>query len=207
MEPHVKTVNKMIRFITKDFSPRHKKIFKAQFIGLYNQTNSRSYGGLTRNNGNWVPYITIAKRSMYTAESLKKHYEECKHELRNLKYHKPNWRGYYAAGFHEKWMFIEYGSFYKSRTIGGFYSENYEHHLNATLAHEVAHAVQGYCNLYNYDLFGTNFKSHGTVWKEIYSRLREKYINPYVQPLDMKELNQYIENYKEMFNERMIIDN
>jgi len=204
MEPHVKTVNKMIRFVTNNFSPYHKKLFKKQFIGLYSQNRSRSYGGLTRNDSRiLVPYITIAKRSMYTSNSLKKHLKECSNELRDMKYHEPTWRGYYASGYHGKWMFVEYGSFYKSRTIGGFYSDNYELHLNATLAHEVAHAVQAYCSLHDYHKFGNNYKSHGTVWKEIYSQLREKYINPFVQPLDIKELNNYIESYKRVYNDKV----
>ncbi len=203
MEEHIKVANKMIRFITKDFTPQHKKTFKKQFIGIYNEVPDISYGGLTRNKcGYKVPYITIAQRSMVDENSFELHKEK-QRGLRHLPDCKTNWGGCFASGYFGRWMFVEYASFHMSHSIGGFYSDDYKHHRDATIAHEIAHAVQAYCHWHNYHEFGGDYKSHGLVWKELYSRLREKYINPLVEPIDRAALDGYITNYKKIYAERV----
>ncbi len=203
MEEHIKVANKMIRFATKDFNTAHKKSFKNQFIGIYNKAKEGSYGGLMRNeNGYRVPYITIAQRSMVGAESRELHFKK-QRGMRHLSSCKTNWGGCFAAGYFERWMFVEYPSFHLSKSIGGFYSDDYRLHRDATIAHEIAHAVQAYCHWHNYHRFGTDYKSHGLVWKELYSRLREKYINPYIEHIDKKELAGYIIDYKKIYDERV----
>ncbi len=200
MEDHIKMANKMIRFITKDFSNYHKSNFKKKFLGIYGQAKNRSYGGVKNRNGVLVPYITIAQRSMVDQTSLSEHLHTTKTKMQNLSHCRKNWAGVYSSGYFGRWMFAEYQSFHKSKTIGGFYSDDYRLHLYATIAHEIAHAVQHYCSWNEYHPFGTNYKSHGKVWRSIYSLLREKYINPYVVTLDADEIENYIDKYTKIWD-------
>lgn len=71
------------------------------------------------------------------------------------------------------YRFYEYPSFDSDHVIGGFYSTNPYHKLEAVIAHEVAHAVQ----FYSYTKTGTRCKPHGTVFKQYYSMLRKQFVN------------------------------
>lgn len=199
MEDHIKMANKMIRFITKDFNTFHKRNFKTRFTGIYGGAKKRSYGGIKSMDGHIVPYITISQRSMVNETSKAEHFDNCKSTLRDLSYYRANWASVYSTGYYDRWMFAEYQSFHKSKTIGGFYSDDYRMHLYATIAHEIAHAVQHYCKWHDYHIFGNNYKSHGRVWRSIYSLLREKYINANVVPLDMDEIAKYIVEYTKIW--------
>ena len=70
----------------------------------------------------------------------------------------------------------EYKSFDSSSTIGGFYTKNKFQKLEMVLLHELAHAVQYYA----YRINNTRCKPHGAIWKNIYKRLREEFLNPYL---------------------------
>jgi len=70
----------------------------------------------------------------------------------------------------------EYKSFDSSSTIGGFYTKNKYQKLEMVLLHELAHAVQYYA----YRINNTRCKPHGAIWKNIYKRLREEFLNPHL---------------------------
>jgi hypothetical protein len=68
----------------------------------------------------------------------------------------------------------EYKSFDNSSVIGGFYTKDKYQKLEMVLLHELSHAVQ----YYTYKVNNIRCKPHGPVWKNIYSRLREQFLNP-----------------------------
>lgn len=74
----------------------------------------------------------------------------------------------------EIYKFYEYPSFDANSIIGGFYSRRPYDKLEATIAHEVAHAVQ----FFAYKKLNTRCKPHGPMFKEYYSKLRMQFINP-----------------------------
>lgn len=71
------------------------------------------------------------------------------------------------------YQFKEYPSFDADRYIGGFFSTDPHHKLEAILAHEVAHAVQ----FFSYTKTGTKCKPHGPVFKHYYKLLRQEFVN------------------------------
>ena len=73
----------------------------------------------------------------------------------------------------EIYRFYEYPSFDANNIIGGFYSRRPYDKLEATIAHEVAHAVQ----FFAYKKLNTSCKPHGTMFKEYYAMLRKQFIN------------------------------
>ena len=70
----------------------------------------------------------------------------------------------------------EYKSFDSSSVIGGFYTKDKYQKLDMVLLHELAHAVQYYA----YRINNTRCKPHGPIWKNIYKRLREEFLNPHL---------------------------
>jgi predicted SprT family Zn-dependent metalloprotease len=73
----------------------------------------------------------------------------------------------------EVYRFYEYPSFDADRVIGGFYSRRPYDKLEATIAHEVAHAIQ----FFAYKKLNTSCKPHGRMFKDYYAMLRQKFIN------------------------------
>lgn len=71
------------------------------------------------------------------------------------------------------YRFYEYPSYDAHAVIGGFYSCNWVHKLEAVIAHEVAHAVQ----FFEYAKLGIRCKSHGAVFKKHYATFRTHFVN------------------------------
>lgn len=76
------------------------------------------------------------------------------------------------------------------KTIGDFEGPSFLC-TTATIAHEMAHAVDHYCRIKGRELefmpahagsfvAGAEFKGHSKTWMYIYHVLREKYVNPYI---------------------------
>jgi hypothetical protein len=88
------------------------------------------------------------------------------------------------------YKFNEYPSFDKDKQIGGFYSTDPHHKLEAILAHEVAHAVQ----FLAYKKLNTKCKPHGPMFKNYYAMLREEFVNPKLpeQRVLAKEYQDYV---------------
>mgnify|MGYP001025511666 FL=1 len=91
----------------------------------------------------------------------------------------------------EIYRHFEYASFDSDKEIGGFYSKNPLHKLEAIIVHEMAHAVQ----FYAYRLNGTRCKPHGAMFKNFYKRLRNQFINPYLP--EQGPLKQDYEDFKD----------
>jgi hypothetical protein len=97
----------------------------------------------------------------------------------------------------------EYDRINHHKTIGAFVGDAYLC-TTAVLAHEVAHAVEHYCNMlarpineFNHPLAGnfhpgSEFKGHGKTWQYIYHILREKFVNPYVSANVSETINRPI---------------
>jgi len=73
----------------------------------------------------------------------------------------------------ETYRFMEYASFDADKNIGGFYSIDPYHKLEAILLHEIAHALQ----FFSYGKNGVRCKPHGPVFKNFYKRLRCEFLN------------------------------
>ena len=98
----------------------------------------------------------------------------------------------YAEG--EIQRVFEYASFDKDRFIGGIYTRDKYDKLRLTILHEIAHALQ----YYSYRVNSFRCKPHGTVWKNFYLRLRNQFLNPYLE--DQIELRNEYEKIKEQIN-------
>lgn len=104
--------------------------------------------------------------------------------------------GYYTAGpgisiamFHmfpgssldddsiEIYRVYEYKSFDADREIGGIYSNLKYQKLQLVVLHEMAHALQ----YYSYRLNNFRCTPHGITFKNFYRRLRNQFLNPYLQ--------------------------
>ena len=72
------------------------------------------------------------------------------------------------------YKFHEYPTFDADKEIGGFYSRDPMHKLQATIVHEMAHAVQ----FFAYRKNNVRCKPHGPMFKNFYRRLRNQFINP-----------------------------
>lgn len=71
------------------------------------------------------------------------------------------------------YRFYEYPSYDSNSIIGGFYSTNWTHKLEAIIAHEMAHAVQ----FFEYAKLGIRCKPHGPLFKKHYAALRTQFVN------------------------------
>lgn len=71
----------------------------------------------------------------------------------------------------------EYASFDNDRFIGGIYTRDKYDKLRLIILHEIAHALQ----YYSYRVNRFRCKPHGTVWKNFYLRLRNQFLNPYLE--------------------------
>jgi len=92
---------------------------------------------------------------------------------------------------------FEYASFDKDRFIGGIYTRDKYDKLRLTILHEIAHALQ----YYSYRINGFRCKPHGTVWKNFYLRLRNQFLNPFLD--DQIELrNQYEADKAELLGKK-----
>ena len=92
------------------------------------------------------------------------------------------------------YRYSEYPSFDSDRYIGGFYSQDPYHKLEAILVHEIAHAVQ----FFYYKKSGTKCTPHGPVFKKYYKILREEFVNhklPKQAPL-VKDYEDYVNKLK-----------
>jgi hypothetical protein len=83
-------------------------------------------------------------------------------------------RGAYKDYHGEIYKFHEYASFDTDKEIGGFYSRDPVHKLQAIIVHEMAHAVQ----FFAYRKNNIRCKPHGPMFKNFYRRLRNHFINP-----------------------------
>lgn len=63
--------------------------------------------------------------------------------------------------------YVEYQSFTKDPIIGGFATNDWRISIRAIVCHEIAH-------IFDLD------DQHGDKWKEVYAKLRQKFVNPYV---------------------------
>ena len=72
----------------------------------------------------------------------------------------------------------EYKSFDSDSEIGGFYTRSKWHKLEMVILHEIAHALQ----YYSYKLNKFRCKPHGPTWRNFYRRLRNVFLNPYLEP-------------------------
>jgi len=85
--------------------------------------------------------------------------------------------GHRAHDGEGKWH-EEYAAFNKCPVIGGRYTKNLEEDLWLSVAHEVAHHVQYKFGPKCSWLKNTYRKPHGQGFKDIYSLLRSKIVNP-----------------------------
>ena len=76
----------------------------------------------------------------------------------------------------EIYRVYEYKSFDSDPDIGGIYTRNKWHRLELVLLHEIAHALQ----YYSYKINNFRCKPHGPTWRNFYSRLRNRHLNPYL---------------------------
>ncbi len=80
----------------------------------------------------------------------------------------------------------EYDHIHDDPRIGNFISGDVDNHVNATIAHEIAHAVfsasqhRGFLLTLPDDWLIDN-SGHGESWQAIYGVLRDRFINPYVE--------------------------
>lgn len=95
--------------------------------------------------------------------------------------------------------FLEYSSYDKDPIIGGFYSLNYADKIKATVAHEVAHAIQ------YFDYKKNNYRDtpHGAVFKNYYKMLRKEFINPALP--EQEKLRKQYTDYLATTNKKHII--
>ena len=74
-----------------------------------------------------------------------------------------------------EWLFVEYSHIHNDPQIGGFISDDPEHHVRATVAHELAHTVHWW-NIHMEQ--ETDKVNHGAAWQAIYRALRTEWVNP-----------------------------
>lgn len=92
---------------------------------------------------------------------------------------------------------FEYASFDKDRFIGGIYTRDKYDKLRLTILHEIAHALQ----YYSYRINRFRCKPHGTVWKNFYLRLRNQFLNPYLEDqINLK--NEYEKNIADVLGKK-----
>lgn len=72
------------------------------------------------------------------------------------------------------YRWYEYKSFNEDPIIGGFYSNNRMHRVEAVIIHEMAHAIQFWHSYYNKL---TTPKGHGDEFKKYYAILRNTFLN------------------------------
>lgn len=136
-------VSKMENFI-QSWDLKSASTFEMGQVKFDWSTSRRcSRGGLYKVNGIWMPGINIAMH-FYTS-------------YKNTNIH--------------RWY--EYKSFDSDPIIGGFYTDNITHMVDAVIAHEMAHAIQHW-HQWSYKL---KFKPHGDEFKTYYRLLREEFVN------------------------------
>ena len=145
-------------------------LFKKTLTVKFTKAKS-SHGGQKK----FLPYISIGLNN-------KGRYSNKEQWLERLKNEFPATGKVWAharelAVVHNQWLFVEYSHVHDSPVIGGFVSDDPDLHMDAILAHELAHAVQFFCKIKEDYQFGTDFKAHQGVWKEIYRVLRVEFIN------------------------------
>jgi hypothetical protein len=76
-----------------------------------------------------------------------------------------------SAGY--TYRFHEYASYDADKIIGGFYSTDPYHKVEAVVLHEIAHALQ----FVSYKKNNITCKPHGPIFKNFYKRLRTQFLN------------------------------
>lgn len=89
------------------------------------------------------------------------------------------------------YRFYEYKSFDADKNIGGFYSSDSTHKLEAVILHEIAHALQ----FTSYKKNNIRCKPHGPIFKNFYKRLRTEFLNHKLpdQKIMEKEYSEYLD--------------
>ncbi len=85
--------------------------------------------------------------------------------LRINNHQKPNWESAVQMARENEWMYVEYQSFYSHSEIGSFISDSRQDHVDALVAHELAHAI---------DHFNKDCSRHQKPWKQKYAFLRRE---------------------------------
>jgi hypothetical protein len=73
----------------------------------------------------------------------------------------------------EIYRFFEYPSYDENKSIGGFYSKDPSHKLEAIILHELAHALQ----FTHYRKYNCRCSPHGPLFKQYYLQLRQEFLN------------------------------
>jgi hypothetical protein len=84
-----------------------------------------------------------------------------------------------------KMEFLEYAAYAKRPDIGAFLSERWQDHLNAVIAHELAHSIQFQLRkqpvakqrVIREHLLLDLRQAHGPGFRKIYRRLRDEFVN------------------------------
>jgi hypothetical protein len=85
----------------------------------------------------------------------------------------------------EVYRFYEYKSYDANKTIGGFYSTEPQHKLEAIILHEIAHAIQ----FVDYKKNNYRCSPHGPVFKKFYTMLRQEFLNDRLPDQTLLETN------------------
>jgi hypothetical protein len=124
------------------------------------KVNTKNIKGAWGGSQKGVPAISIGRADRCFNK------EEFNAMLLRLKNHqKPNWESAIEMAREDKWMYVEYQSFYSHPEIGSFISDSTQDHIDALVAHELAHAI---------DHFNKDCSHHQKPWKQKYAFLRRE---------------------------------
>jgi len=157
--------------------------FKHHFIGKFETKFNHgegSWGGVDRSFGVIWPTVKI---SVHDRDFDHGPWLESIRQRPWLATGRKSWRDCYQLALENQWLYTEYSSIHYREDIGSFISDDSGLHVMATVCHEVAHAIHWW--LVRHDLC-SDTKPHGNTWRELYAKLRNHFVNPYIDSCESR---------------------